>query len=110
MSGTGTAAVTMHEAMHIDDLWEGEMAPVEVQGTKVLLINVDGEVNAYQNRCPHQAWPLDEGDFDGETLTCIRHMWQFDAASGRGINPDDCSMLRYRCEVGDDGMIWVDVG
>lgn len=105
-----TRTAMMDETIHIDDLWEGEMTPVEVQGTKVLLINVDGEVKAYQNRCPHQAWALDEGDFDGATLTCIRHMWTFDAASGRGVNPDDCSLISYPCEVGDDGMIRVDVG
>jgi toluene monooxygenase system ferredoxin subunit len=107
-----TAEVTTmwHEAMHIDDLWEGDMAPVDVQGTKVLLVNVDGEIRAYQNRCPHQAWALDEGDFDGATLTCVRHMWQFDAASGQGVNPDDCSLNRYPCEVGEDGMIRVDIG
>ncbi len=107
-----TAEVTTmwHETMHTDDLWEGDMAPVDVQGTKVLLVNVDGEVRAYQNRCPHQAWALDEGDFDGATLTCVRHMWQFDAASGQGVNPDDCSLNGYPCEVGEDGMIRVDVG
>jgi len=33
-----------HETMHIDDLWEGDMAPVDVQGTKVSWSNVDGEV------------------------------------------------------------------
>jgi toluene monooxygenase system ferredoxin subunit len=99
-----------HETMQFDDLWEGDMAPVDVQGTKVLLVNVDGEVRAYQNRCPHQASALDEGDFDGATLTCARHMWQFDAASGQGVNPDDCSLNSYPCEVGEDGMIRVDVG
>ncbi|WP_427896021.1 Rieske 2Fe-2S domain-containing protein [Kribbella sp. GL6] len=104
------AMQTMHATIHIDDLWEGDMAPVDVNGTKVLLMNVDGDVRAYQNRCPHQAWALDEGDFDGATLTCVRHMWQFDAASGQGVNPDDCSLSRYPCEVGDDGMIRVDVG
>ena len=107
-----TAEVTTmwHETVHIDDLWEGDMAPVDVQGTKVLLVNVDGEVRAYQNRCPHQAGALDEGDFDGATLTCVRHMWQFDAASGQGVNPDDCSLNGYPCEVGEDGMIRVDAG
>ena len=104
-------AVTMqwHETMHIDDLWEGDMAPVEVDGTKVLLVNVDGDVKAYLNRCPHQAWALDEGDFDGQTLTCIRHMWTFDVADGKGINPDDECLKAFKCEVGPDGVIRVDV-
>jgi toluene monooxygenase system ferredoxin subunit len=103
------ATVEWHETMHIDDLWDGDMAPVEVDGTKVLLVNVDGDVKAYLNRCPHQAWALDEGDFDGQTLTCIRHMWTFDVTDGKGINPDDECLTRFRCEVGQDGVIRVDV-
>lgn len=98
-----------HETMHIDDLWDGDMAPVDVDGTKVLLVNVEGEVKAYLNRCPHQAWALDEGDFDGRTLTCIRHMWTFDASDGQGINPDDECLTTFRCEVGEDGIIRVDI-
>lgn len=106
---SASATMQWHETMHIDDLWEGDMAPVDVEGTKVLLLNVDGEVKAYQNRCPHQAWSLDEGDFDGETLTCVRHLWTFDASSGQGINPDDSHLISHPCEVGDDGMIRVGV-
>jgi toluene monooxygenase system ferredoxin subunit len=103
------ATMRWHEAMHIDDLWEGDMAPVEVDGTKVLLVNVDGDVKAYLNRCPHQAWALDEGDFDGQTLTCIRHLWTFDVTDGQGINPDDECLTKFRCEVGEDGVIRVEV-
>ena len=105
----GAATMQWHETMHIDDLWEGDMAPVEVDGTKVLLVNVDGDVKAYLNRCPHQAWALDEGDFDGQTLTCIRHMWTFDVADGKGLNPDDECLKAFKCEVGPDGVIRVDV-
>ncbi|MBX6166639.1 MAG: Rieske 2Fe-2S domain-containing protein [Thermobispora bispora] len=97
-------------AMHLDDLWEGDMAGVEVAGKKVLLVNIDGEVRAYQNRCPHQAWALDEGDFDGQTITCLRHMWVFDADTGQGVNPDNCRLISYPCTVTDDGTIMVDVG
>jgi len=55
----------------------------------VLLVNVDGDVRAYRNQCPHQAWALSEGDFDGETITCARHMWEFDARSGKGGQPGE---------------------
>ena len=97
------------EAYPLDDLWEGEMEGVQVAGHKVLLVNADGEVRAYRNQCPHQAWPLDEGDFDGEKIICPNHSWEFDAKSGCGINPNDCALTRYPCTVNDDGVICVDV-
>lgn len=100
---------TWTPAYPLDDLWEGDMEGVEVARHKVLLVNVDGEVRAYRNQCPHQAWPLDEGDFDGEKIICSNHLWEFDANSGCGINPADCALTRYPCTVDDDGMICVDV-
>jgi toluene monooxygenase system ferredoxin subunit len=98
------------EAMHLDDLWDGEMEGVEVGGKQVLLVNIDGDVRAYRNRCPHQEWALSEGDFDGETITCARHLWVFDARSGTGVNPDNCALARYPCRVDEDGTIFVDAG
>jgi toluene monooxygenase system ferredoxin subunit len=98
------------EAMRVDDLWEGDMEAVEVAGKKVLLVNVGGDVRAYENRCPHQAWALDEGDFDGETIICTRHMWEFDAGTGQGVNPNNCRLTVYPCRVTESGAIMVDVG
>lgn len=86
------------------------MVGVEIASTKVLIVNADGDLHAYQNRCPHQAWALDEGDFDGETITCSRHQWQFNARSGAGINPADCALIRYPVTVNEEGTVCVDVG
>jgi toluene monooxygenase system ferredoxin subunit len=100
---------TWTPAMELDDLWENDMAGVEVGDAKVLLVNVDGEVQAYQNSCPHQATVLDEGEFEDGTITCWRHLWQFDARTGAGVNPADSALTRYPCQIDDAGMICVDV-
>jgi len=93
------------DTINLDDLWEGDMIAVTVDGEAVLLINVGGTVRAYSNRCPHQASAL-----DGETLTCAKHLWEFNAVTGCGINPDDAELKGYGCQVGDDGTIFVDIG
>ncbi len=104
------AAEQWRETINLDELWEGDMTSVTVEGETVLLINVGGQVRAYANTCPHQAGPLDEGDFDGESLICARHLWEFDADTGCGINPDNARLTVFGCRVGDDGTIWVDIG
>jgi len=76
----------------------------------VLLVNVNCEVHAYSNRCPHQASRLDEGDLDDQTLTCAKHLWEFNAVTGDGINPDDARLTGYGCRIEDDGTILVDIG
>ena len=102
--------VSWRETISLDDLWEGDMTEVVVDSEPVLLVNVDGVVRAYANRCPHQASPLDEGDLDGTTLTCARHLWEFDVSTGLGINPAGVPLRGFGCQVGEDGIIYVDIG
>lgn len=92
----------------LDDLWEGEMKVFEIDGEEVLLVFPEGgSVTAIQSTCPHQEIPLGEGEFDGTVLVCRAHRWEFDVAAGRGLNPTDCRLARYRTKV-IDGAVWVD--
>jgi len=78
------------------------------EGLEVLVICLEGgDIKAYQAMCPHQEFGLVEGEFDGSTLTCKAHLWQFDCHSGQGINPGDCHLAEYPVKVeGED--IFVD--
>lgn len=105
MSDTSTQQ--WHAVMNVDDLWEGELESVEVGDTSVLLINLGEQVVAYKNRCPHQAWPLHDGDLEDTTLTCAQHLWEFDVSTGKGVNPSTCALISYPCKVDDDGTVQV---
>ena len=88
----------------LDDIWEGEMEPFTVDGHDIILVCAEGgEIKAFQGICPHQDIALSEGKFYGKKLICRAHLWQFDASSCKGINPDDCAMAEYPIKVdGDD--------
>ncbi len=88
----------------LDDIWEGEMEPFTVDGHDIILVCAEGGgIKAFQGICPHQDIALAEGKFDGKKLICRAHLWQFDASSGKGINPDDCALAEYPIKVdGDD--------
>ena len=47
-------------ALGMDVLWDGEMRGVVVNGKPVLLIKIDKEVHAYENKCAHLGVPLSE--------------------------------------------------
>ena len=53
----------------------------------MVLLNIDGEIRAFEDRCPHLSSRLSEGDIDGRTLTCAAHLWEFDAVTGKGTDP-----------------------
>jgi toluene monooxygenase system ferredoxin subunit len=84
--------VIWQAVMPAADLWEGELTGVELCGTKIVLLNVAGEIRAFADRCPHRGGQLSEGALDGCTLTCANHLWEFDALTGKGTNPGNCRL------------------
>ena len=94
----------------LDDIWEGEMESFNVDGQEILLVCAEGgDIKAFQGMCPHQDIPLVEGKFDGKKVICRAHLWQFDACTGKGINPDDCALAEYPVKLdGDDVLIQTD--
>lgn len=95
-------------ALRQEDLWVGEMVGKIVGGRPVLLVNVDGNVCAYEDRCLHRSLPLSQGKLEGNLLTCRAHAWEYDACSGQGVNPEGISIRRYDVRV-EAGHIMVDV-
>lgn len=90
------------EAGTLDDVWEGEMRAVRLGPVDVLLCNIDGQVHAYQDRCPHLANRLSEGELRENLLTCAAHEWVFDARTGNGVNPEDVTLRRVPVRVDGD--------
>jgi toluene monooxygenase system ferredoxin subunit len=92
-----------------DDLWQGETLGIEVRGRRLVVLNVAGQVCAYDDRCPHQGWPLSRGALCGQELTCALHRWRYDARTGAGINPDGVALRSYAVRVvGGDIMVDLD--
>lgn len=96
------------KATTVEELWSGEMAGISIDGTPILLLNVDGTIRAYKDWCPHQRSRLSAGQLQERVLTCPNHHWQFDAATGRGINPKDACLSPIAVKV-EDGEILVDI-
>jgi phenylpropionate dioxygenase-like ring-hydroxylating dioxygenase large terminal subunit len=45
--------------------------------------DVGGKAFALRDVCPHRAYPLSAGHFDGQNVECAYHGWQFDAQTGQ---------------------------
>jgi len=51
------------------------------------LSNVDGDLVALDNNCPHMGGPLGRGSLNGVELTCPWHGWRWDVRTGRNCWP-----------------------
>jgi 3-phenylpropionate/trans-cinnamate dioxygenase ferredoxin component len=69
------------------DLPPGTLAMVQVDGTDILLVNVDGKVHATQGICSHEYFELDKGFLTGDSLTCALHLSRFDLETGEALDP-----------------------
>jgi toluene monooxygenase system ferredoxin subunit len=92
----------------LSDLWMGEMRGLEIAGRKILLVNVDGQISAFPDRCLHQGVALSEGRLQGCVLTCRAHEWQYDLRTGQGINPAGIALSHNPLEI-REGQIWIDL-
>jgi toluene monooxygenase system ferredoxin subunit len=93
--------MTWRTVMSAEDLWEGELAGVQLGDRNIVLVNIGGEIRAYEDRCPHLGFQLSEGDLDGRILTCANHQWEFDALTGTGTNPGNCQLTGFGIRVRD---------
>src|SRR5258706_6641628 len=64
-------------------------------GLKLVVANAGGEFFGYQATCPHQDVALCEGLFDGSTLTCHMHLWQWDIRTGAPLGIAEAPLQRY---------------
>ncbi len=95
-------------AMPFDDLWSGEITSLNLSGREILLFRANDSVHAYEDRCLHLGVPLSRGKLTGTVLTCFAHQWQYDLATGRGVNPDTVCLKAYEVKI-ENGIICVRV-
>ena len=96
------------EAARLPDLPPGKALAVYIAGRDVALFNVDGEILAIGNECPHQSGSLGDGRLEGEIVTCPLHGWEFDARSGACMTVPGESVPRFPVRISGD-VILVDV-
>ena len=70
------------EVCPLDELPPGSVTAAEVDGTRVCVANVHGEVYAVQDRCPHLLAPLSAGEVKNSHIVCPWHDSEFDLRTG----------------------------
>jgi 3-phenylpropionate/trans-cinnamate dioxygenase ferredoxin subunit len=98
-----TIDTDMHTICRADELAEGEMRLIELDGRKIGVFHCEGgELVAIEDRCSHDDGPLAEGGFDPAacTVECPRHGTLIDLTTGRpktlpAYQPDETLEVRH---------------
>ncbi len=94
-----------------DRLQDGELLPVEIDGTPVVLVRHRGAFYATANNCTHQDFPLSEAGFDPADglLVCAWHQACFDVRTGQAVIPPATEPVEtFPTQVDAEG--WVRIG
>jgi 3-phenylpropionate/trans-cinnamate dioxygenase ferredoxin subunit len=83
----------------LEDVPEGTMQMVQVDGTDILIVHQDG-IHALQGICSHEYFELDKGFLTGDSITCALHLSRFDLATGEALDPPaELPLARYHASV-----------
>ena len=104
------------------ELKPGQRKLVSVDGVEIAMVNVNGQLYAFRNRCPHQGvemiygpvsgamLPSEPGEFnygyDNEVIRCPLHGWEFDMNTGKSLfNPEKVSIGSYEVQEIDGSIV-----
>jgi 3-phenylpropionate/trans-cinnamate dioxygenase ferredoxin component len=82
------------EVATTDELRDGNMKMVRVDGREILLARVGDKYYSADNRCPHMGGNLSQGRLEGTLVTCPKHHSQFDLADGHVIRWTDFTGIK----------------
>lgn len=57
--------------------WDGD--------TPILVVNLDGQFYALEDRCTHEEFELSAGSVDGDQIECVLHGAKFDLRTGEAL-------------------------
>jgi len=101
--------VTRKRLCAVSDIAENGLKRLDIDGVPVLVARLGGDFFAYPPHCPHMAEPLEiSGVCDGVTLTCTKHLWQWDMRTGAETGLAERPLLLYPVtREGED--VWIDI-
>jgi len=79
----------------VNEIPEGDLKKVMVDGEPVVLFKIDGQIYATTNICTHEQCELDENHMmHGDVVECTCHGSQFNIKTGANVLPPAAEPLK----------------
>jgi 3-phenylpropionate/trans-cinnamate dioxygenase ferredoxin component len=93
----------------LSELPPSTMKGIEHDGRRILIVNLEGQLHAWDGTCTHEEADLSTGFLIGEEITCPLHLSRFNLLTGEAVNPPaEKPLTKYKVTV-QDGDIFVEL-
>jgi nitrite reductase/ring-hydroxylating ferredoxin subunit/Fe-S cluster biogenesis protein NfuA len=86
-------------AGQLDEIPEGGIRALVLEGEKVMLHRNGAVVSCLQNACAHLGFPLDDGDIEDGIITCPFHGFRYDLATGECLTAPSVQLQPHAVRV-----------
>ena len=76
-----------------------------VEGQQIVIFNIDGDLYAIDNSCPHAGSSLFSGKLVGRVLQCPTHAMRFDVGTGCFAGGERQELQTYPVRWADGGAV-----
>ena len=73
----------------VEEFPPGVQACTKAEERQVVVFNIDGEMRAILNTCPHAGLPLADTERRGKVITCPFHGYAYHLDTGRNLDYPD---------------------
>ena len=88
-----------HDLAAVADLEDGQVSFAEAAGRSLFLYRQGDDFRVYDSRCPHQETNIPHLALEAGRLTCPKHQWAFDLASGECVEKGNRPLRRFEHKV-----------
>lgn len=103
---TPASPAEFHEVGNVAAISAGTGISVTINGQELAIFNLNGEVHAVSNHCPHRGAPLHDGYVKGDVVLCNWHCFDFNLKTGVCETVPELRLPTYEVRVAD-GKIFV---
>jgi len=93
------AAARWHDVAPAAHIGDGETARLDCDGRGLFVFREGKDYRVYDSRCPHQVTNIPHLALEGRELTCPKHKWAFDLASGACVKKGTLPLKRFEAKV-----------
>ncbi len=76
----------------------GEKKKIKLSDRDILLVKLEDQLYALDNKCPHMGGSLYEGIFSGTAITCPRHGASFDVKTGKNLKEAKIAFVKIKVD------------